>query len=186
MCCSFLIQTHIYLLSHPPVLRFSYNLLNWLIRCLVTNRLKQLLVYLFLDSVCSLYRLLVTSGSMWWTKHKFPSAPLQFRKAYRASVITQRVRQLTTSTGAELQNRKWTKKGIEELWAQLLTAYFHFALGTYPSSHRNGSGVAQCWCEGETENTVGPTGLMVIAHNWESNFSWYNPRWIHQRHDTVG
>lgn len=43
------------------------------------------------------------------------ATPLQFKKAYRASVIVQRIRQLTASARAELQNRKRTKKRIEEL-----------------------------------------------------------------------
>lgn len=67
--------------------------------------------------------------------------------------------------------------------------YFHYPAGTCPTTAESGvtwRRAVRCGCEAESEYTVGPKGLTVIAYNWESNFSRYNPRWIHRGHDTVG
>lgn len=65
--------------------------------------------------------------------------------------------------------------------------YFHYPAGTCPTTAESGVTWRRAVrCEAESEYTVGPKGLTVIAYNWESNFSRYNPRWIHRGHDTVG
>lgn len=104
-------------------------------------------------------------------------APLfSFKKAYRAGGTVECIRQLIHKT--ENEPKKKDCGSVSAASPSILSLY------CLPNHARNKSGVVQCGCE--SEYTVGPTGLMVIAHNWESNFGRYNPRWIHQRHDTLG
>lgn len=75
-------------------------------------------------------------------------------------------------TSAATKKRIWgtVKIALTLAWRSVLAR---------PHGERGGvrEGVNPLWA---------PPGLMVISSNWESYFSRYNPRWIHQRHRAEG
>lgn len=75
----------------------------------------------------------------------------------------QRVRSFAVFTIIESQTNNEAKMRLRKCEQSFTQCTF--TLLYLPSHAINWSGVAQCGCEQESEYTVGPTGLTVIAHN---------------------